>query len=449
MRIHILGICGTFMAGVAVLAQQKGYEVSGCDSQVYPPMSDVLREAKIELIDHYDPDQLNDSIDLYVIGNAMKRGMPIIEAILNRGLPYVSGPQWLSEHILKDRWVLAVAGTHGKTTTSSMLAWILEHTGFAPGFLIGGVLRNFSNSAQLGKAPFFVIEADEYDSAFFDKRSKFIHYHPRTAIFNNLEYDHADIFPDLAAIQTQFHHFARTIPSQGLIIHPAQDAALKSVLAQGCWTPTQSTGISVGDWQAHDALPDGSAFDVTFHNETCGSVQWGLIGEHNIMNALAAIAAAKHVGISPKLACEALAEFKNVKRRLEVRGQRRGVTLYDDFAHHPTAIATTLAGLRQKIGKQSRIIAILELGSYTMRTGVHRNTLAKSLSEADTIYFQKPTDFDIQPIANECTTAHVLAKVEEIVNQVTQHAKSGDHIVVMSNRGFDGIHDKLLAGLTA
>ncbi|MFM8759458.1 MAG: UDP-N-acetylmuramate:L-alanyl-gamma-D-glutamyl-meso-diaminopimelate ligase, partial [Methylophilaceae bacterium] len=376
MHIHILGICGTFMGGIAVLAKNAGHRVTGCDANVYPPMSTQLESQGIELIEGFGVEQLALNPDIYVIGNVVSRGNPLMEEILNRGLPYISGPQWLAENVLQGKWVMAVAGTHGKTTTSSMLAWILEYAGLAPGFLIGGVPENFSVSARLPQtptqdpnstSPFFVIEADEYDTAFFDKRSKFVHYRPRTAILNNLEFDHADIFADLAAIETQFHHLVRTVPQQGLVVSNGREASLERVIQRGCWTPVETFGGSSGwDMGPADAL---GHFSVSWQGQTMGTVQWDLLGEHNRMNALAAIAAARHAGVQVAEAIAALAEFKNVKRRMELRGVVREISVYDDFAHHPTAIATTVAGLRSKVGK-ARILAVLEPRSNTMKLGV-------------------------------------------------------------------------------
>ncbi len=367
MHIHILGICGTFMGSLAVLAKEAGHRVTGSDANVYPPMSTQLEAQGIELTQGYDPAQLDPAPDLVVIGNALSRGNPAVEYVLDQGLPYVSGPQWLAEHVLQGRWVLAVAGTHGKTTTTSMLAWVLEHAGMSPGFLIGGVPQNFGISARLGGTPFFVVEADEYDSAFFDKRSKFVHYRPRTTILNNLEYDHADIFPDLAAIERQFHHLVRTIPSSGLIIHPIAETALVRVLQMGCWTPVQTTGAG-GQWQARLLAEDGSRFEVRFDGEVQGTVNWELTGQHNVANALATLAAARHVGVVPAMGVAALSEFRSVKRRMEKVAEVRGVTVYDDFAHHPTAIATTLQGLRARVGGE-RIIAVIEPRSNSMKLG--------------------------------------------------------------------------------
>ncbi len=453
MHIHILGICGTFMAGIAVLAKQQGHHVTGSDANVYPPMSTQLSEQGIVLSEGFDPAQLDPMPDLIVVGNAMKRGNPLVEFILNNNLPYISGPQWLAENILRDRWVLAVAGTHGKTTTSSMLAWILEDAGLNPGFLIGGIPQNFGVSARLGHDKsgnkFFVIEADEYDTAFFDKRSKFILYHPRTVILNNLEFDHADIFPDLAAIKTQFHHLVRTIPGNGLIIYPQNDSALKDVLEMGCWTPTETFASNTSAWQARDVTPDGSAFAIYYQNKLQGNLNWELLGLHNVNNALAAIAAAQHVGVTPAQAIAALAKFRNVKRRMEIYGKVNGITIYDDFAHHPTAVATTLNGLRKKVGKE-RIIAVLECGSYTMRTGVHRETLAPALAQADMVILAKPKeDWGVADVAKKISQlAKVGNNVDEIIKMLIAESRSGDHILIMSNTGFDGIHAKLLRAFT-
>lgn len=368
MHIHVLGICGTFMGSLAVLAKELGHRVTGSDANVYPPMSTQLQAQGIELMQGYDPAHLEPAPDLVVIGNALSRGNPAVEHVLNKGLPYVSGPQWLADHVLQGRWVLAVAGTHGKTTTTSMLAWVLEHAGMSPGFLIGGVPQNFGVSARLGGTPFFVVEADEYDSAFFDKRSKFVHYRPRTAILNNLEFDHADIFPDLAAIERQFHHLVRTVPGEGLIIRPSAEKALERVLGMGCWTPVQTTGEG-GQWQARLLAEDGSRFEVLFDGIVQGEVDWPLTGLHNVANALASLAAARHVGVMPSQGAAALSEFRNVKRRMEKVAEVRGVTLYDDFAHHPTAIATTLDGLRKQVGADTQVIAIVEPRSNSMKLG--------------------------------------------------------------------------------
>ena len=455
-HVHIIGIGGTFMGGLAAIAQEAGFKVSGCDAKMYPPMSTQLADLGIAVHEGFDAEQLNEfPADVYVVGNVAKRGMPVIEAILNRGLPYVSGPQWLAENVLHGRWVLGVAGTHGKTTTASMLAWVLEYAGLAPGFLIGGIPQNFGISARLPQAlkadpasrsPFFVIEADEYDTAFFDKRSKFVHYRPRTAILNNLEYDHADIFSNLAAIQTQFHHLVRTIPGQGLIVCNGREESLQTVLAQGCWTPVENFGSAEG-WQAGEPDENG-AFDVLHHGQTFGHIAWPLLGEHNRLNALAVIAAARHAGVSIQVACEALSQFQNVKRRMEVKGCVRGITVYDDFAHHPTAIATTIAGLRQKVGS-ARIIAVLEPRSNTMKLGSMKAALPGSLTEADQVFcYSGGVEWDVAaalaPLGGKLHTGNDF---DAFVQSILSNAKSGDHILVMSNGGFGGIHQKLLDGL--
>ena len=455
-HVHIIGIGGTFMGGLAAIAQEAGFKVSGCDAKMYPPMSTQLADLGIAVHEGFDAEQLNEfPADVYVVGNVAKRGMPVIEAILNRGLPYVSGPQWLAENVLHGRWVLGVAGTHGKTTTASMLAWVLEYAGLAPGFLIGGIPQNFGISARLPQAPkadpasrspFFVIEADEYDTAFFDKRSKFVHYRPRTAILNNLEYDHADIFSNLAAIQTQFHHLVRTIPGQGLIVCNGREESLQTVLAQGCWTPVENFGSTEG-WQAGEPDENG-AFDVLHHGQTVGHIAWPLLGEHNRLNALAVIAAARHAGVSIQVACEALSQFQNVKRRMEVKGCVRGITVYDDFAHHPTAIATTVAGLRQKVGG-ARILAVLEPRSNTMKLGSMKAALPESLAEADQVFcYGGGVEWDVAAaLAPLGSKLHTGNDFDTFVQSILSNAKSGDHILVMSNGGFGGIHQKLLDGL--
>ncbi|MEZ9565009.1 UDP-N-acetylmuramate:L-alanyl-gamma-D-glutamyl-meso-diaminopimelate ligase [Vibrio artabrorum] len=448
MHIHILGICGTFMGGAAVLARQLGHKVTGSDANVYPPMSTLLESQGIEIIEGFDPSQLEPRPDLVVIGNAMSRGNPCVEYVLDNNLRYTSGPQWLQEFLLHDRWVLAVSGTHGKTTTSSMLAWILEDCGYAPGFLVGGVLGNFGISARLGESMFFVVEADEYDSAFFDKRSKFVHYHPRTLVMNNLEFDHADIFDDLEAIKRQFHHLVRTVPSNGRIFSPKQDTAIQDVLARGCWSETESSGDQ-GDWDAKKLVKDGSQFEVYFQNECVGTVNWDLVGDHNVNNALMAIAAARHVGVTPDLACQSLATFINTKRRLEFKGEVTGVSVYDDFAHHPTAIELTLGGLRNKVDTK-KILAVLEPRSATMKRGVHKETLADSLKQADSTYLFQPDNIDwsVQDVADAChQPAHVNNDMEALVAQIVSEAQAGDQILVMSNGGFGGIHQKLLDAL--
>ncbi len=484
MHIHILGICGTFMGGVAAIAKAAGHAVTGCDANVYPPMSTQLETQGIKLIEGFGADQLNLKPDVFVIGNVVSRGNALMEEILNRGLPYISGPQWLAENVLRGRWVLAVAGTHGKTTTSAMLAWILEHAGLKPGFLIGGVPENFGISARLPGSPpipvapspvatgcpphqggrrefplpldgggpgrgcdissFFVIEADEYDTAFFDKRSKFVHYAPRTAVLNNLEFDHADIFSDLAAIETQFHHLVRTVPGNGLIITNGADASLRRVLDKGCWTPVEHFNAANG-WQA-----GAGRFTVSFDGKPQGEVKWDLVGAHNQHNALAAIAAARHAGVPVAHAIAALAQFRNVKRRLETRGTVDGITVYDDFAHHPTAIRTTLAGLRGKVGK-ARILAVLEPRSNTMKLGVMKDALAGSLAAADRVYCYgaglgwNPTAA-LAPLGGKAEIHHDIPR---LVAAITAAAHAGDHVLIMSNGGFGGIHDKLLAQLKA
>ena len=446
MHIHILGICGTFMGGVAQLARAAGHRVTGCDANVYPPMSEQLQGAGIELTQGYDPAQLALKPDVFVVGNAISRGNPLLEAILDQGLPYVSGPQWLADHVLQGRWVLGVAGTHGKTTTASMLAWILEDAGMAPGFLIGGVPLNFSVSARLGDTPFFVIEADEYDTAFCDKRSKFIHYRPRTLVLNNLEFDHADIFADLAAIETQFHHLVRTLPASGLIVANGAEASLERVLARGCWTPVQRFNDPAGYRISGDDA-DGTLVLHGPGGEIARTV-WALAGEHNRANACAALLAARHVGVTLEQGLDSLSRFQNVKRRLEVRGQAGGVTVYDDFAHHPTAIETTLAGLRRKVG-EARILAVLEPRSNTMKLGVMKDRLAGSLTRADRVYcYAAHLGWDA---AGALAPLGELVRVEEdlgqLVRLVAAEARPGDHVLVMSNGGFGGIHARLLQAL--
>ena len=440
-HIHILGICGTFMGGIAAIARQAGYRVTGCDANVYPPMSTQLEAQGIELIEGFGVEQLELEPDVFVIGNVVSRGNPLMEEILNRGLPYASGPQWLADTLLRDRWVLAVAGTHGKTTTSSMLAWILEYAGLNPGFLIGGVPQNFGISARITESSFFVIEADEYDTAFFDKRSKFVHYRPRTAILNNLEFDHADIFPDLAAIETQFHHLVRTVPGNGLIVTNGREESLQRVIQRGCWTPVEKFGTDHG-W---NITADNQVF---LDGKLQGTLQWDLLGEHNRMNALAALAAARHAGVPVAHSLAALAGFKNVKRRMEVRGTVNGITVYDDFAHHPTAIETTVAGLRHKIGK-ARILAVLEPRSNTMKLGVMKNALPASLKDADQVFCHGANlGWDaadaLAPLGGKAVVKNELS---ELITAITTAARSGDHILVMSNGGFGGIHDKLLKSL--
>jgi UDP-N-acetylmuramate: L-alanyl-gamma-D-glutamyl-meso-diaminopimelate ligase len=437
------------MGGLAVIARELGYQVSGSDQNVYPPMSTQLEEQGIHLMEGYKAENLDGKPDLVIIGNAISRGNPEVEAVLNQGIRYVSGPQWLSEHVLQNKWVLGVAGTHGKTTTTSMLSWILEQQGFKPGFLIGGIPLNFGISARLGESDFFVIEADEYDSAFFDKRSKFVHYRPRTAILNNLEYDHADIFPDLDAIKKQFHHLVRTVPGVGLIISPARDENINDVLAMGCWTPVAKTSINAdAQWNAELVKADGSQFKVFFGHEEQGCVDWVLTGDHNVYNALSAIVAARHVGIRPSAAIAALAEFKNVKRRMEMIAKINAVTLYDDFAHHPTAIETTLDGLRKQVG-QERIIAIVEPRSNTMRLGIHTETLALSLHNADLAILYQPPDlgWDLSGLLKYAGNIEICQTMDEIIDKLKLEARYGGHFVLMSNGSFGGIYQRLQEAL--
>ncbi|MEW8022692.1 MAG: UDP-N-acetylmuramate:L-alanyl-gamma-D-glutamyl-meso-diaminopimelate ligase [Candidatus Thiodiazotropha sp.] len=450
MHIHILGICGTFMGGIALLARALGHRVSGSDANVYPPMSTQLEQAGIDLMEGFEADHLQPAPDMVVVGNAMSRGNPAVEAMLNRGLPYTSGPQWLTEHVLQGRWVLAVAGTHGKTSTASLLAWILEQAGLQPGFLIGGVPENFGLSARLGDSPFFVVEADEYDTAFFDKRSKFVHYRPRTLIMNNLEFDHADIFDDLAMIQRQFHHLVRTVPAEGLIISPLNDGNISDVLDMGVWTPLEffDPEIEAG-WHAEHTAADGHSFDVVCEGEMQGRVSWELIGNHNVANALAALAAARHAGVRPGAAIEAFSGFKNVKRRMELCGEVNGVRVYDDFAHHPTAIETTLDGLRKQVG-DARIIALLEPRSNTMKRGVHADRLADALRAADRVMMFMPDDLQwdaAAALASLGDRAELFSDTATMVSHAVETARPGDHILVMSNGGFEAIHQRLLDAL--
>ena len=455
MHIHVLGICGTFMGSLAILARRLGHQVTGSDAAVYPPMSTQLQVQGIRLQEGYDPAHLYSTTagrapDLVIIGNALARGNPAVEYVLDRGLPYVSGPQWLSDQILQQRWVLACAGTHGKTTTSSLLTWLLEANGFNPGYLIGGVPENFDVSARLTDSSFFVIEADEYDCAFFDKRSKFVHYRPRTAILNNLEFDHADIFPDLAAIQRQFHHLVRTIPASGRIIYPGDEKALQEVLAMGCWSECETTGLQGGaDWQARLCADDGSSFDVLERGEVRGRVNWHHSGLHNVQNALSAIAAAHHVGVRAVDAIAACNDFAGVKRRMELLADIDGVRVYDDFAHHPTAIATTLQGLRARVGSE-RIIAVIEPRSNTMRLGVHLQKLAPATQLADQVIWYQPPGLDWsldEVIAGSEKPAQIYDNIERIVSDLTQQVCGVANIVVMSNGGFGGIHQKLVNAL--
>lgn len=449
MHIHILGICGTFMGGLAIIAREQGHQVTGSDAGCYPPMSTQLEQQGITLFEGYQAGNLKPAPDLVIVGNALSRGNPELEAVLEQGLRYTSGAQWLADAVLyKQRWVLAVAGTHGKTSTTSMLAWILDYAGLQPGFLIGGVAGNFGISARLGNEPFFVIEADEYDTAFFDKRSKFVHYRPRTVILNNLEYDHADIFPDLAAIQTQFHHLIRTVPANGLVISQSNEPALDDVIAQGCWTPVEYFG-ETGRWQANALKEDSSHFEVTLDGNKQGEISWPMIGRFNMFNALAAIAAARHAGVSVAISIEALSAFKGIRRRLEISGEINNICIYDDFAHHPTAIAATVDALRKRIGSQ-RLVAVLEPRSNTMRMGTHKDQLAASLQQADRVVMVKPDnlDWDLEPVAASLNgRATVLASVDSAVSQLSSELVSGDHVLIMSNGGFGGIHHKLLSAL--
>jgi len=452
MHVHILGIGGTFMGGIAALAQAAGHRVTGSDRAVYPPMSTQLESLGVQLIEGYDPDQLDLRPDVVVVGNVMSRGQPIVERLLDSGLAYTSGPQWLAENVLPRRWTLAVAGTHGKTTTTSMLAWILDRAGLDPGFLIGGVASDFPASARLGTGPHFVVEADEYDAAFFDKRAKFVHYRPRTAVLNNLEYDHADIYPDVAAIQRQFHQLVRTVPGGGRILHASGDPLLAEALAMGCWTPRESFSADPSvpaDWSPRLLREDGSAFAVVHRGREAGSVEWRMIGQHNVANGLAAIAAAFHAGVGIERGCQALSGFGGVRRRLEVRGCAGGVTIYDDFAHHPTAIRSTLEGLRRRVG-DARILAVLEPRSNTMKLGVHRGELAASLAAADRVWLHQPPDlgWNLGEIAATMgSAARVSCDIDQLAESVATVAQSGDHVLIMSNGSFGGVHELLLARL--
>ena len=458
MKIHILGICGTFMGGIALLAKDSDIEVTGSDKNVYPPMSTLLDFQGINVRQDFLSKNIDDDTDEIVVGNFMRRGMDVIEDMLNNNQSYTSGPQWLYEHILKDRWVLAVAGTHGKTTTASILAWILKYAGLNPGFLIGGVPENFGVSARLGDTPFFVVEADEYDTAFFDKRSKFVHYHPKTLVLNNLEYDHADIFPDLEAIKTQFHHLMRIVPNKGLVVSNEEESNLDDVLERGCWTAVEKFSSENKaniknqkevEWQVEYIQADGSEFRVFLKGEDQGVVKWDLLGKHNISNALAAISAARHVGVPVEHAINALSKFKGIKRRMQLRGEVNNIRVYDDFAHHPTAIKTTLEGLRANVGDR-KIIAILEPRSNTMRLGVHQKSLVESLKGANQVVLYQPDDVDWdmeEIVASLGDTASLYRNINQLVEDVVREANTGDQLLVMSNGGFGGIHDKLLEGL--
>ena len=452
MHVHILGIGGTFMGGVAAIAKEAGHRVTGSDRNMYPPMSTQLEALGVEIVQGFEASQLDPLPDAIVIGNVITRGMPVTEALLDRGLPLLSGPEWLAREVLRDRWVLAVAGTHGKTTTTSILTWILEHAGLAPGFLIGGVPANFGASARLGGSPFFVIEADEYDTAFFDKRAKFVHYRPRTAILNNLEYDHADIYPDLGSIQRQFHHLVRTVPGSGRIVWNAGDANLAAALAMGCWTPCEGFGSGQdAKWAAAGAGGDFSTFEVLEDGVPRGTVRWQMIGAHNMENALAAIAAARHAGVPVEQSIEALKSFKGIARRMELRGEVSGVRVYDDFAHHPTAIQTTVDGLRRRVGKQ-RIIAVFEPRSATMKMGVHRESLGPSLEGADEVWLYAPPDlgWDISPIMSSLgKRGRTRQDIDTLAADIAAASREGDHVLIMSNGGFGGLHGKVLAALQA
>ncbi|MGQ4277060.1 UDP-N-acetylmuramate:L-alanyl-gamma-D-glutamyl-meso-diaminopimelate ligase [Pseudidiomarina sp. E22-M8] len=448
MHIHILGVCGTFMGGIAALAKAMGHHVTGSDTAVYPPMSDQLAALGIDVYQGYDPAQLEPCPDLVIIGNVLSRGNPAVEAVLNQRIPYRSGAQWLHDALLQNKWVLAVAGTHGKTTTASMLAWILAQAGYQPGFLVGGVLANFGCSAQLGASDFFVIEADEYDTAFFDKRSKFVHYQPSTLILNNLEFDHADIFPDLAAIQTQFHHLVRIIPGYGKIIYPAADANIAQVLERGCWSERATLASAAAganaDWQFKLVHPDANSFAVTHHDKSA-TVDWELVGKHNAANAVMAMAAAHHVGVPLDVSAAALGEFKNTKRRLELLGTPNNIAIYDDFAHHPTAIASTLNALRAKVGS-ARIVAVLEPRSNTMKRGIHADQLDAALNAADSCFMLQPEGLQ-WAIADYVPTAKVTHTVDELVTQLLRTLEPGDQVLIMSNGGFGGLHQRLLQEL--
>jgi len=449
-HIHILGICGTFMGGIAMLAKQMGYSVTGSDTNVYPPMSTFLQEQGIDIIPNYDTAQLQPTPDIVIIGNALKRGNPCVEYILENNLPYTSGPQWLHDHLLRDRWVLAVSGTHGKTTTTGMLTWILEKSGLNPGFLIGGIAGNFGVSARLGESPFFVIEADEYDTAFFDKRSKFVHYNPKTLIINNISFDHADIFDDLKAIQRQFHHMIRIIPASGRILSSSDEQSVKDTLAMGCWSEQQFLGKN-GEWYAERITTDASHFAVFRHSKKIAEVKWNIVGAHNMHNALMAIAAAHHAGVSVESACQALGTFINAKRRLEIKGEVNGITVYDDFAHHPEAILATLTALRDKVGGGVRILAVLEPRSNTMKMGVQKDEIAPALGRADMVFMLQPENipWEVAEIAAQCVQpAYWSANLDKLADMIAAEAQPTDHILVMSNGSFGDIHQKILDRLS-
>jgi UDP-N-acetylmuramate: L-alanyl-gamma-D-glutamyl-meso-diaminopimelate ligase len=454
MHVHILGICGTFMGGIAAIARAAGHQVTGSDQNVYPPMSTQLESLGIRIVQGYDAAQLDPQPDVVVVGNVMSRGKPVVEALLESRIPFASGPEWLARTVLHDRWVLAVAGTHGKTTTASLLAHILDHAGLDPGFLIGGVPGNFAVSARLGSSPFFVIEADEYDTAFFDKRAKFVHYQPRTLVLNNLEFDHADIYQDLEAIKRQFSHLLRIVPGNGLIVHNAADANLDDVIARGCWTPREGFaqgGAVSGRWSARLPGADHARFEVLLDGQPQGTVEWQMLGAHNVDNALAAIAAARHAGVPVAAAIEALAAFRGVRRRMELTGEAAGIRIYDDFAHHPTAIATTIEGLRRNIGK-ARLVAVLEARSNTMRMGVHKQTLAPALAGADAVYLFAPPDlgWDAGAVAQALGARAVTEpSIDALLARLQRDLVAGDQVLIMSNGGFGGLHAKLLSALQA
>jgi UDP-N-acetylmuramate: L-alanyl-gamma-D-glutamyl-meso-diaminopimelate ligase len=461
MHLHILGICGTFMGSLAQLAKAQGHRVTGSDQGIYPPMSDQLEQAGIEVIAGFDPAQLDPAPDYVIVGNAMSRGNPAVEYVLDRGLPYISGPDWMGKYLLADKWVMAVAGTHGKTTTSSMLAWLLEYAGMNPSYLIGGVPENFSTSARLTDSNFFIIEADEYDTAFFDKRSKFVHYHPRTLVMNNLEFDHADIFDDLGAIERQFHHLVRTVPSTGQIIFPSENEALQRVIAQGCWSEQahiQSDKKQAEGWAVEAILADASQFNVYHQGQLVCAVTWSLNGEHNMYNALAAIIAARHVGIEPRTSAAALAEFQSVKRRMELVGEVAGanetdsIRIFDDFAHHPTAIKLTLSGAKasqQVQGRSGRLIAVLEPRSNTMKLGEHKAKLAASVEDADASYWLEPEglSWSLSDAVAGMQQQTVCQNIEALEDRLLQDIQAGDDLVIMSNGSFSGLHRSLLAKL--
>ncbi len=450
MRIHILGICGTLMGSIALLARELGHSVTGTDENVYPPMSTQLEHAGITLSQGYSADSVPAETELVIVGNAnLPRGNPALEAVLNQGIPYTSGAEWLGKYLLNDRWVIAAAGTHGKTTTASMISWILSYAGLEPGFLIGGVPNNFGYSSRLGQTPFFVIEADEYDTSYFDRRSKFLHYRPRTLVLNNLEFDHADIFEDLDAIKAQFHLLLRSIPGEGLVIYPEADDNLQDVLAMGCWTETLALGSD--ELQAETESPDASRFSVSSQGIKKGTVDWRLSGAHNVSNALSAIAAARHVGVTIEVACEALSEFLGVKRRMEVILEAEGLTVYDDFAHHPTAIQTTLNGLRKRVGDQ-KILAVIEPASHTMKLGVHASTLSEATHTADQVIWYQPDNirWDMQQsLSADALFATDQASLLKTVTDIVAAESDPLHLVIMSNGGFMGFHQTLVEKLTA